>query len=786
MQKFKQRNVITENSHLSINSIVHNGHHVMTFKPEILMISTYPPRECGIATYTHDLTQALISQFGASMTPRICALENSFQKHQYDAVVKYTLQTDDADSYVHLSRKIDLDDAVELIVIQHEFGLFAKQEEAFFQLLYSINKPVIVVFHTVLPQPDPGLRVKIKIIARYAASIVVMTNTSVQILTQDYQIDRKQIQVIAHGTHLVDYPDKMYLKRKYALKDRLVLSTFGLLSQGKNIEMTLHAMPEIIKHHPEVVFLVLGKTHPDVFKEEEDLYSQRLRALAQSIHIENHIRFVSHYLPTAELLEYLQLTDVYLFTSKDPNQAVSGTFSYALSCGCPIVSTPIPHAREVLSDGAGIIVDFNDSRQLAIEVNQLLDDQRLRQSISINAVQKMAVTAWENSAIAHAQLFMSYCRKHEDLEYAIPKLNYKHIQSMTDDFGLIQFSKLNQVDISSGYTLDDNARALIAMCMEYEIRPMDSTLKAITKYLHFLKFCYTESGVMLNYVNKHRDFSEQNKKENLEDANGRAIWALGYVIGLAGFLPDVVIAEARVLFGHSMRHAQKMHSTRAMAFTLKGLYYKNISDPSVSDIQVMEVLADRLVQMYSHESDNHWKWFESYITYANAVLPEALLCAAILTDSIVYKTVAQATFDFLLDKTFSRNQISVITNKGWLHKGIVPELVKSGAEQPIDVAYSIIALRKFSQVFPQSGYYSKLVTAFSWFNGNNHLNQIVYNPCTGGCYDGLEQYNINLNQGAESTVSYLISRLVIEMAQSERHHQKQRASQFLEKFIQTN
>jgi glycosyltransferase involved in cell wall biosynthesis len=750
----------------------------MSIKPEVLIISTYPPRECGIATYTYDLTQALQEQFSASLSPRICAIESTFSRHQYDDVVKYTIQTDAADSYVHLARKIDLDDAIEVVVLQHEFGLFARQEEAFFQLLSSITKPLIVVFHTVLPHPDPALKLKIKIIARYATTLVVMTHTSVDILHQDYQIDRKQIDVIPHGTHLVDFPDKDYLKRKYGLKDKLILSTFGLLSQGKNVEMTLQAMPAIIKEHPEVVFLVLGKTHPDVFKEEEDKYCQDLKVLAEQLHLQYNVRFISHYLPTAELLDYLQLTDVYLFTSKDPNQAVSGTFAYALSCGCPIVSTPIPHAREVLADGAGVIVDFNDYRQMALEVNLLLSNEGLRQSMSINAIQKMAATAWQNSAIAHAQIFLSHCRPQETLIYSLPDLNYTHLERMTDEFGLVQFSQLNQADIHSGYTLDDNARALIAMCMEYEIRPMTAKLKAIVKYLNFLKFCYTESGVMLNYINQNKVFTEQNKNENLEDANGRAIWALGYLIGISECLPEALLIEAKKLFGYSMQHAQKMHSTRAMAFTMKGLYYKNLIDPMVSEVQLMETLADRLVQMYSHESDNNWKWFESYITYANAVIPEALLCAAVLTDSIVYKTVAQSTFDFLIEHTFTNEQITVITNKGWMHKGIVPELVKAGAEQPIDVAYTIIALRKFSQVFPQSGYYSKLVTAFSWFNGNNHLNQIVYNPCTGGCYDGLERNNINLNQGAESTISYLISRLVIEMAQAERHSQQKRASQF--------
>ena len=747
--------------------------------PEILIISSYPPRECGIATYSQDLLQALQTQFNQSFKVTVCAVENEYEKHHYNQDVDYVLDSSDAHSYHKLAfSDINANVAIKLVLIQHEFGFFVNQKPALLHLIQSIQVPVIITFHTVLPNPNVGLKLHIQYLAFAVQSIIVMTQHAAQILQNEYHIDAHKITVIAHGTHLVKHVSPELLKEKYGFEGRSVLSTFGLISSGKSIETTLRALPAIIKKHPNVLFLAIGKTHPTVMKHEGELYRNSLEQIVKELNLQQHVKFVNYYLPLKTLLEYLQLTTIYLFTSKDPHQAVSGTFAYAISCGCPIVSTPIPHAREVLADGAGVIVDFNDYRQMALEVNLLLSNLGLRQSMSINAIQKMAATAWQNSAIAHAQIFLSHCRPQETLVYSLPALNYGHLERMTDEFGLVQFSQLNQADIHSGYTLDDNARALIAMCMEYEIRPMTAKLKAIEKYLNFLKFCYTESGVMLNYINQNKVFTEQNKNENLEDANGRAIWALGYLIGISECLPEALLIEAKKLFGYSMQHAQKMHSTRAMAFTMKGLYYKNLVDPMVSEIQLMETLADRLVQMYSHESDKNWKWFESYITYANAVIPEALLCAAVLTDSIVYKTVAQTTFDFLIEHTFTNEQITVITNKGWMHKGIVPELVKAGAEQPIDVAYTIIALRKFSQVFPQSGYYSKLVTAFSWFNGNNHLNQIVYNPCTGGCYDGLERNNINLNQGAESTVSYLISRLVIEMAQAERHTQQKRASQF--------
>ncbi|HTN16041.1 MAG TPA: glycosyltransferase, partial [Chitinophagaceae bacterium] len=609
-------------------------------------------------------------------------------------------------------------------------------------------------------------------IAAVADALVVMTQTSSDILAAEYDIAPQKITVIPHGTHLVHHTSKTVLKAKYGFEGRKVLSTFGLLSAGKSIETTLDALPAIVTQHPDALFLVLGKTHPTIVKQEGEQYREGLEKKVQELGLEHHVQFVNRFLSLHELLEYLQLTDVYLFTSKDPNQAVSGTFSYAMSCGCPIVSTPIPHAIEVLRHHAGITIGFGNAAELSTAVNRLLGDEELRRSFSLNAIHTMSATSWENSALAHARLFCQWSNKPIHLQYRLPQINLQHLREMSTDFGMIQFARINQPDKQSGYTLDDNARALIAFGQHYSLTAEESDVAYIRRYLAFIGHCLQEDGSLLNYVDIQQNFTEENGSQNLEDASGRAIWALGYIISISDELPSDVGATANALMDTLLKNAHTIYSTRAMAFVIKGIYYRNKKASIVEDHFLLRELANRMVQMYRHEKDANWHWFEQYMTYANSILPEALLCAWLATGKPVYKEIAKASFDFLLSRIFTPDNISVISNKGWLHKEHKNIPLARGGEQPIDVAYTIMALEKFSLVFKDNGYLQKMDLAFSWFLGNNHLNQIMYNPCTGGCYDGLEENYINLNQGAESSLSYLLARLTVERANTRKNLQQ--------------
>jgi glycosyltransferase involved in cell wall biosynthesis len=729
--------------------------------PEILFITTFPPRECGIATYSQDLIYALNNKFKKSFSIKIAALELQNEKHHYKEDIYAVLETDNPNSYLALAENINENEALEIVLIQHEFGLFRTNEADFISFLNSIQKPKIVVCHTVLPHPNDQLKKQVQDINNAVKAFIVMTNTSAKILENDYGVLQHKITVIPHGTHLVEHSNKEVLKEKYHLSGRKIISTFGLLSSGKCIETSINALKIIVKQQPEVLFLVIGKTHPTVVKNEGEIYRNSLETKIIELGLQKNVKFINKYLPLDELLEYLQLTDIYLFTTKDRNQAVSGTFSYAISCGCPIISTPIPHAVEVLQNGAGIIIDFENPEQLAKQVIRLLNDEQLRKSIAANGIHKLAPTAWENSAIAHAKLFEKMGNKRISLHYRIPQINLNHFKNLTTPFGMIQFSIINQPDLNSGYTLDDNARALVAMCQHFELTNDKEDIEYIERYFNFIKFCFQAEGHFLNYVDEEKEFTKQNS-ENLDDSNGRAIWALGYLISIAPLLPTALNRKAEMVLQMALTNVREIHSTRAIAFIIKGIYYSNLRNNSIQNIVLLQHLANKLVQMYKHEAKENWYWFESYLTYANSILPEALLCAYLATDETIYRDIAKKSFDFLLSKTYRNNSLKVISNQGWLTYGEELNLEKEGGEQPIDVAYTILALTKFYTVFREEKYLHKMEIGFSWFLGNNHLNQIIYNPCTGGCYDGLEDKYINLNQGAESTVSYLMARLTME------------------------
>jgi hypothetical protein len=458
------------------------------------------------------------------------------------------------------------------------------------------------------------------------------------------------------------------------------------------------------------------------------------------------------------------LTDIYLFTSNDPNQAVSGTFSYAISSGCPVISTRIPHVTEVLKPEMGVLIDFNQPAQLADAAIQLLENEPLRIQMRVNSLQSMAFSAWENSAILHVNLFQKISPGIFSFHFKWPTINLLQIKRLTTHFGMIQFSHINEPDLSSGYTIDDNARALIVMVEQFVESQSSYELNLIQIYLDFIGFCQQENGSFLNYVSIEKKFTAQNEECNLEDSIGRTIWALGFVLSKRENLPSSIVSQAEKILQKSLPSIKNMHSTRAMAFLIKGIYYANQPENE----GLLTVFADRLAAMYAHESAEGWEWFEHSLTYANSLLPEAMLLAGIATGNREYQQIALQSFEFLLKHIFDSEGIHVISNEYWSENDKKPyqahtkALSQVGGEQAIDVSYTILALSAFYQVYLDENYRDKMQLAFDWFLGRNHLNQIMYNPCTGGCYDGLERDNVNLNQGAESTISYLLARQTME------------------------
>jgi glycosyltransferase involved in cell wall biosynthesis len=705
------------------------------------------------------LIHAIEDKYRQDFVIKVCALQNTDTGYDYSDQVKYTLKTWIKDDYSRLAEKIYLDENIKVVYLQHEFGLYGGELGRYLLTLLSRLKiPVITTFHTVLSNPSDERKKLIQNIAKYSSCVTIMTNLSAQILKSDYQIPEHKVKVIPHGTHLIK-PHKTKKIQYTPFPEKTILATFGLLSEVKSIETALDALPRIVRQFKGVLYLVIGKTHPEVLKNEGEKYRNRLVEKVHRLKLQKHVLFINKYLSLPVLLKYLQRADIYLFTSKDPQQAVSGTLAYAMSAGCPVIATPIPHSLELL-DGAGINFDFLNSEQLAEAAITMLSDPAMTNEMRLNAFHKICPTAWQNAAIAHIELAKEEMKREEFLiEYRYPPISLDHIKRLTTDFGMIQFSKIAAPSQSSGYTLDDNARALIAMTKNFERTGDFDDLHLIKIYLEFILYCQQEDGSFLNYVTINQKFFAKNRDENLEDANGRAIWALGEFLSLHHVISSHLQAQVESAFRKALPLINELQSPRAIAFCIKGLYYYFQVKKEPGILRIVTVLADNLISKYRGVSSENWKWYEPYLTYANALLPEALLLAGKCVNSDLYKETAKKTFDFLLKTTLVEGHFAVISNAGPHFQG---EEKKPFGEQPIEIAYTVLALDTFYEEFRNDRYLALLHTAFSWFLGENHLHQIVYNPRTGGCYDGLEESHVNLNQGAESTVGYLLARLAVE------------------------
>lgn len=727
----------------------------------MLIVSSYPPRECGLATFSNDIANAVNGVFGDTLPIEVCALQNSDQNFSYNSEVTYVLAVDSLDEYRLVAEKINERNDIGLVCIQHEFGLFkGEYGDYILSFILALNKPIVTAFHTVLPKPDEKRKKIVHAIVDLSDRIIVLTKKSQEILTNHYDAPVSKIVVIPHGNHNVLWDQKEKLKNKHSFSDKTVLSTFGLISENKNIETVLYALPEIVIKYPETIYLVIGKTHPEILRKEGERYRDILTTIVAEHRLENNVVFINEYLDLRQLLEYLTLSEIYLFSSKDPNQAVSGTFSYAMSCGCAVISTPIPHAIESIDGSNGILLkEFGNSNEFQKAILQLIENKEERNAMGRNAFSLAHATTWKNIAIQYRLLFDLLTNREEDLRFNLPPIKTDHIEKLTTDIGILQFSKFSQPDPESGYTLDDNARALINMVIYYKAFPNDNTLKLANIYLKFIEDIQQNNGWFDNYKDFDNQLTKQNKEVNLEDANGRALWSLGTVIAHKQTLPPDIVKRTEKCWNKAIKRIDDIKSPRAIAYTLKGLYnYYTVHNEEPTKLYI-EKLADELLHHYHINSEENWCWYEDYMTYANNVLPEAMMYSYLVTGKQKYKKIAAITFDFLLSHYFMKGQLKVISNRGWFKKE--NERVFYG-EQPIEVATTIIALDLFYEVTKNKKYKDQLKLAFVWFLGNNHLKQIMYNPENGASYDGLEDKHININQGAESTLCFFKARLIME------------------------
>ena len=719
----------------------------------ILYVSTFPPRECGIATFTKDLTQAMDRKFNPKLKSKILALNKDVNIYNYPEDAIYQVSDTDIQEYVDAARKINENGAIKIVNIQHEFGIFGGiYGDYIIAFLEILQKPVVVTFHTVLPQPEDKLKKVVQGIAEKASHIIVPTATAVDILRNDYGISSK-ITVVPHGIPACPFVSSRKEKERLGFGDKIVLTSFGMMGPGKGYEHVIQALPEVVKKHPNVVYLIIGQTHPVVRREQGESYRNELTERVKSFGLEKNVKFYNKYLRLQEIVQYLKATDIYISSSLNPNQIVSGTLAYAMGCGRAVVSTPFLHAQEAVTPDRGILVDFGKPKQFTDAITKLITHEQLRKEMERNAYAATRKMLWPNIALSYMNVFKEDIGARD--EKKLPKLKLTHLMRMTDRFGVIQFSNHTAPDKASGYTLDDNSRALIVCCRRYKDRQSPVMLRLIRTYLNFISYVQAPDGKLYNHVDHDRKINMQHWSR---DAHGRAVWALGYLISRPEISQDLK-QQAEETFRKALAPANGLTEPRPAAFMILGLYLCNAVRPARQIRNAIQSYADLLVSLFKSNSQEDWEWFESNLTYSNSKLPEALLFAYDATKNQEYLRVGKRALDFLISITFEKGTFVPVGQNGWYFRNGQRAHFD---QQPVDASSMVQTLVAAYAITQDKDYLDKASIAFQWFLGKNSLRQMVYDESTGGCQDGVGESSINLNQGAESTISYLLARLALE------------------------
>lgn len=718
----------------------------------ILILSSYPPRECGIATFTQDLTNAFNKKFNPVVKTEICALNDRI--YNYNSNVAFQIDASRLESYVALAKKINSREDIKLINIQHEFGLFGGEfGDYLIPFLQALEKPVIVTFHTVISKPEKKLKEIVKTIVSLSRAAVVMNHLSENLLEKKYGIPPNKINYIPHGIPQVSYEVSQQSKKALGYEGKIVLSTFGLINKNKGIEYVIRALPKIVQKYPNIVYLVIGETHPNIKKRQGEKYRNFLLREVKKLKLENNVIFYNKYLPLDEIIQFLKASDIYISSCIDKEQSVSGTLSYALGCGRATISTATEYAKHIINGKNGLLVKFKDPSGIAKEIIDLISNEKERKLMQIKAYKDTRPMIWPNVAESYFKLYRKFAELEAE-ENKLPEIKFDHILKMTDNFGIIQHASYTKPDKRFGYSLDDVSRALILCAMHYKSNPSEQLRKLMGIYIRFIKYARKKDGSFANIISYKR------KKDKIleEDVQGRTIWALGYVSS-QDYLPQDFRKEAFELFNSSIPVFGKIKAPRSTAFAILGLCFYLKAFPKSKNLKkILQDFSYRLIDLYKKNSCPEWQWFEDGLTYSNSKLPEALFCAyGLLKDKDCLK-FAKSSLSFLESITFGPYYMP-IGQKGWYFKN---KQRSHFDQQPEDAASMVQTEVLAYRITKNKKYLKNALKAFQWFLGKNYLSQMVYDESTGGCNDGLGEYELNLNQGAESTICYAMARLLFE------------------------
>lgn len=739
---------------------------------KVAVLGNFPPRRCGIATFTADLVSALRARHPDGSVFAV-AMNDRAEGYPYPAEVRFELSQADVSDYRRTADFLNLQN-VDVVSVQHEFGIFGGPAGShLLTLLRELRAPVVTTLHTVLEHPNAAQRSVMDELARRSERLVVMTELGRTFLENVYGVPTDKIDVIPHGIPDVPFTDADFYKDAFGVEGKTVLLTFGLLSPNKGLEHAIRALPEIIKAHPEVVYIILGATHPHLVKTEGESYRLSLQRLARSLGVEEHVIFYDRFVELDELLTFIGAADVYLTPYLNREQITSGTLAYALGAGKAVVSTPYWHAEELLADGRGVLTPFADPAALAQNVLTVLGNDAERSATRKRAYLHGRSMVWSAVAERYTESFAKARLRGGANRGALPRplaarptefprLDLRHLLALTDDTGIVQHALYNVPNYGEGYTTDDNARALITGVMLESYGDLFEPVETLTRrYLAFLNYAFDpQSRRYRNFLAYERTWLE---RVGSEDAHGRAVWALGTVLGRSRD-PNLRGVAGR-LFEESLPATLHFTSPRAWAFTLLGLrdYLTRFSgDRSAQGVQ--NRLAEELLAAFRQHSTPDWPWLEPVLSYCNAALPHALIATGSSLGRPDLTDTGLSMLDWLLQEQTRDGHASFIGSNGFYRQG-GPKAQFD--QQPVEAHAQVSACLEAYRVTLDGRYLAEATRAFEWFLGENDLGLPLYDPRTGGCRDGLHPDRVNQNQGSESTLAFLMSLLELRLGAAE-------------------
>jgi len=734
----------------------------------VALLGTYLPRRCGIGTFTKDLHDALT----LSMRPEavtVLAMDDIAAGYAYPAEVRFQIQAHSSSQYRRASDFLNMT-PLDLMIVQHEFGIYGGAAGRFvLDLMRGLRVPIITTLHTVLTEPTKPQAQVMREILELSERVVVMSRRAEAILLDVYSGPAEKIVFIPHGIPDVPFVDPSFHKDQFGVEGRKVLLTFGLLSPSKGIEVALQALPAIVDRHPDCVYVILGATHPHVLKQEGDAYRESLQRLSRRLGVADHVLFEDRFVSLDELCQFIGAADVYISPYCNVAQITSGTLAYAMGAGKAVVSTPYWYAEEMLADGRGHLFPFQDSDALAERVNALLDGTTERDAMRKRAYLYCRQMVWQEVGGRYVELGAEILSGRERVPFAHPvsassrslldsppEVDLRHLMTMTDSTGTLQHAMLTIPDRRHGYATDDNARALLAVVSYYDLQQDESVLDLATTYLAFLRDAFNRSARRFrNFMSYERCWLES---VGSEDSHGRALWALGWA---TAYPPNNGVLEvAAQLFSAGLPILDSLASPRAWAFSLVGIhaYLQRFS----GDTQVRRIrrnLAEKLYALFTEHARPDWPWCEETLTYDNAKLAHALILSGQWLPAPEMLRQGLRSLEWLLRiQTNEAGALSIIGNKGWMPR--------SGPrarfdQQPVEAMGLVEACIEAHRCTGEKKWEAEMQRCLERFLGHNDMHVPLYDDTTGGCRDGLMPDGTNHNEGAESTLAWLISLVAV-------------------------